>query len=221
MNNIDLIPQQYHRKRLFDRWLKRALLVFLLCTAVIVSAFALLRFETADMQQKIKQLQAQKAISNNKRAQLEKLDQRKKDFQQRLNLLAGLRSGAPAETMFSMVNQSMPAQRIWINRWRFRRAGTAVEKPDNTVNTGYFIVIPQGAGTRNQKQETWKIETRMTLDGQAFDYEALSDFVLNLTRRSEIESVRVLTTQMIEVSNIKLVNFSVEVTVAPVLEKQG
>ena len=215
MNNIDLIPLEYHRKRLFAGWLKIAVLVLLLLSALIVSAFAFLRYEAADMQRKIDQLQAQKAISNSHREQLQKLNQQKKALQQQLKLLAGLRSGESAETMFDVINRAMPGQKIWINRWGFRRAGTPVDEGDKAVSTGYFIVIPQNVGKgRKQKAETWKIETQMTLQGQAFDYEALSDFVLNLTRRPEIENVRVVTTRMTQLKKIKLVDFSLEVIVA-------
>jgi Tfp pilus assembly protein PilN len=215
MNNIDLIPLEYHRKRLFSGWLKIATLVVFALTALIVSVFAILRYESANMQQKIDQLQAQKAISNNHREQLQQLNQKKEALQQQLKLLAGLRSGESAETMFDVINRAMPGQKIWINRWGFRRAGTPVDEADRAVNTGYFIVIPQGVGKgRKPKPETWKIETQMTLQGQAFDYEALSDFVLNLTRRPEIDNVRVVTTRMTQLKNIKLVDFSLEVIVS-------
>ena len=64
------------------------------------------------------------------------------------------------------------------------------------------------------QEETWKIETQMTIQGQSMDHSALSEFVLNLTRQPEIENVRVVNTQLSEVNNIKLVNFSLEIVVS-------
>jgi hypothetical protein len=104
---------------------------------------------------------------------------------------------------------------VWVTGWKFRRAGTPVEKVDNTVNTGYFIVIPQGTGSgKNQPPETWKIETQMTLEGQSMDHAALSEFLLNLTRQPVIENVRLVNTRLTEKNKIKLVDFSLEIVVS-------
>ncbi len=219
MHDIDLIPLEFHRKNLFSGWLKIAVITLLLMTSALMSAYVILRIESQDIQQKTKLLQSQKAISNSHRLQLEKLNQQKKDLNQQLKLLAGLRSGAAAEQMFSTIVASLPTQNLWITGWKFRRAGTPVERKDKAVNTGYFIVIPKGQNNTKSKQETWKIETQMTLQGKSMDHSALSEFVLKLTQRPEIENVRVVSTRLEEINKIKLVNFNLEIIVSTLKSK--
>lgn len=215
MHEIDLIPQEYHQQRMMTGWLKTAGFSLLILTVLIIGAFGWFKFESTGLQQQIEQLQSQKDITSTHRVQLEKLNQQKKDLDQQLKLLAGLRSGAAAEQMFITIDRALPQENVWITGWRFRRAGTPVERVDESVNTGYFIVIPQASGNNNQAQkETWKIETQMKIKGQSMDHAALSEFVLNLTRQSEIEDVRVVSTQLAEINRIKLVNFNLEIIVS-------
>ena len=215
MYDIDLIPPEYHKKRLYSGWLKIAGLSLLILSAASIASFFWLRLESAELQQKIEQLQSEKTISNATRQQIEQLNQQKKDLSQQLKLLAGLRSGAPAEQMFVTIDAALPAKNVWVTGWKFRRAGTPVENVNKTVSTGYFLVIPQGTnGSPVGQQETWKIETQMTLQGQSMDHAALSEFVLNLTRQPEIEQVRIVNTRLTELNKIKLVNFSLEIVVS-------
>ena len=214
MHDIDLIPLEYHRKQLFSGWLKKAALSLFLLTSLFMSTYVILRTETQDIQQKTEQLQSQKAITNSHRLQLEKLNQQKKDLNQQLKLLAGLRSGAAAERMFTTIDAALSSENLWITGWKFRRAGTPVEHDNKAVNTGYFIVIPHGENTRNKKPETWKIETQMTLQGKSMDHSELSEFVLNLTQQPEIENVRIVSTRLEQINKIKLVNFTLEIIVS-------
>ncbi len=220
INDIDLVPVEFHKKHQLIRWMKISGFSLALLTVVILGLFSFLHSQSIHLEKEIERLQSQKAITNSHRQQLEKLNQQKKDLDQQLKLLAGLRSGAAAEQMFVTIDQALPAANVWITRWNFRRAGTPVENADNTVNTGYFIVIPSNAKKNQQnKEETWKIETQMNSQGQSMDHAALSEFVLNLTRQSEIEDVRVVSTQLTEINQVKLVNFNLEITVSSLRRK--
>lgn len=214
MHDIDLIPLEYHRKKLLSGWLKKGLFSLVLMTIVFVSAFVILRNESLILKQNIEKLQSQKDITNKHRVQLEKLNSQKKDLDQQLKLLAGLRSGTAAEQMFLTIDSALPAENLWITGWKFRRAGTPVENVNNTVNTGYFIVIPQGENNKNNKEETWKIETQMTLQGKSMDHSALSEFVLKLTQHEDIEDVKVVSTRLTKINNVKLVNFSLQIIIS-------
>jgi len=220
MNDIDLVPAEFHKKLLFIGWFKKAGLTLFFLSVLIIGSFALLHSKAGQLEKEITQLQSQKAITSNHRQQLEKLNQNKKDLDQQLQLLAGLRSGAAAEQMFITIDQALPSAHVWITGWKFRRAGTPVEKVDKGVNTGYFIVIPKGTGRKEaQKEETWKIETQMSIQGQSMDHAALSEFVLNLTRQREIEDVRVVNTRLTEINKIKLVDFNLEIIVSSLRSK--
>ena len=128
-----------------------------------------------------------------------------------------MRSGASAEQMFQMIDRSLPGPEVWLTDWKFRRAGTPVEENQRTVNTGYFIVIP--AGSERKKEETWKIETHMNIQGQALDHVAMSRFVLNLTQQPEIENVRIVSSRQSEVNQTKVVDFRLDILVSAQRER--
>ncbi|MCU7922712.1 MAG: hypothetical protein KZQ88_08425 [Candidatus Thiodiazotropha sp. (ex Dulcina madagascariensis)] len=212
MNEIDLIPAFYRKRLLFTRWLKQGFSTLMAITVVVVGAFLILRASTEEVEWQLKQLQSQKMISTQQRNELEKLNIRKKDLTQQLDLLAGLRSGSAAEQIFVTVDKALSKDNVWLTNWRFRRAGTVVDKDPKTVNMGYFIVIPNGE--RPQEEEAWKIETIMTIQGQALDHSALSEFVSNLIEQPDIQTVRVVRTDLISLNDHKLVNFSLDIVVS-------
>jgi len=212
MNEIDLFPDDLRKRLLFFRWFRLTGFAVLLLTLLMVAAFVLLREANAQIDQQIQQFQSQREITNANRQQLEQFNQQKRNLKQQLDLLSGLRSGASAEKMFVMIDRSLPGPEVWLTNWKFRRAGTPVDERQQAVSTGYFIVIPADKGAR--KEETWKIETNMNIQGQALDHVAMSKFVLNLTRQPEIEDVRIVSSRQTEVNRTKVVDFSLDIVVS-------
>lgn len=212
MNEIDLFPDDLRRKLLFMRWLKWSGLALALFTLASMAGFAWLYQHNQQVEAKIQKLQQQRAITTSSRNQLEQYSQQKKQLQQQLDLLMGLRSGASAEQMFVAIDEALPSPEVWLTSWKFRRAGTPVDEREKSYTQGYFIVIPQGSKT--QKEETWKIETNMNLQGQAIDHAAMSRFVLNLTRSPGIEAVRIIRSQQSTVNQVKLVDFTLDIIVS-------
>jgi len=213
MNEIDLFPEDLRRRLLFTRWFKLTAFALVAVSLLFVAAFVALREANAKIDAEIGLFQSQREITNANRRQLEQLNQQKKDLQQQLDLLSGLRSGASAEQMFVMIDRSLPGPEVWLTNWKFRRAGTPVEETQRAVNTGYFIVVPAGS-ERNKKEETWKIETHMNIQGQALDHVAMSKFVLNLTQQPEIENVRIVSSKQTDVNRHKVVEFSLDIIVS-------
>jgi len=212
MNEIDLIPDEYRKKRLFVNWLKRAGLILGMVFAVVLSGFVILKQSNEKLSGDIQRLKLQRAIATENGQQLKQLSEHKNHLQQQLNLLAGLRGGSSAEQMFVTMDNALPGPQVWLTKWHFRRAGNRVEQDTATVSTGYFIVVPSGKD--NQKQEAWKIETWMEVQGQALDHVAMSEFVANLTRQAEIENVRIVSTRLNQSRQTRLVDFSLEIIVA-------
>ncbi len=212
MNEIDLFPDDLRKRLLFFRWFRLTGYSILLLTLLTVAAFVLLREANAQIDQQIQRFQSQREITNANRQQLEQLNQRKRNLKQQLDLLSGLRSGASAEQMFVMIDRSLPGPEVWLTNWKFRRAGTPVEESQQAVSTGYFIVIP--ADKESSREETWKIETNMSIRGQALDHVAMSKFVLNLTRQPEIEDVRIVSSRQTVVNRTKVVDFDLDIVVS-------
>ena len=94
---------------------------------------------------------------------------------------------------------------------KFKRAGEVVEQAPQTVNTGYFIVVPAGEGRK--KAETWRIDTHMTIRGEARDHAALSRFVRRLVDQPEIQDARVIRTAARTQSGTRVVSFEMAVIV--------
>ena len=212
MSEIDLFPDDLRKRLLFMRWFKLTGYAIVLLSVAFVIMFVLLREANAHIDEQIQHFQSQREITNANRQQLEQLNQQKSDLKQQLNLLSGLRSGASAEQMFLMIDRALPGPDVWLINWNFRRAGTPVNDTQEAVSTGYFIVI--AADNKSNQEETWKIETNMTIQGQALDHVAMSKFVMNLTRQPEIENVRIVNSRQTNVNRVKLVDFSLDIVVS-------
>lgn len=209
MSEIDLIPTDY-RNRLWlqsrAQILGTAIIVLLLVTALICGGLHLMAGSIA---KKIATLQKQQAITTQQRNALTLLNNRKNALDRQLALLTGLRSGAAAPTMFNTIDRAITAGDIWFQNWDFRRAGTVVDRKQEPSSNGYFIVIPADRNDRNS--ESWKIETHMTIKGQAKDHSALSRFVRRLFEQPEIADIKILNTNL--GGNKKFVDFNLAVTV--------
>lgn len=101
---------------------------------------------------------------------------------------------------------------IWFLQWSFKRAGEIVTLPPQTVQTGYFIIIPQ-ENSRIGKQQTWKLETHMEIKGQARDHTSFSLFVQGLLSQPEIEDVKIVDTQMRRYADIQVVDFNIVIVI--------
>ncbi len=212
MNEIDLIPSEYRQRRLLLRWAKLFLFLQSIVVVLIIGGFGYFGHLIGENEIKVKTLQTKNEISTRLGNELEHLNTQKKVLQQQLLLLTGLRSGAAAEQMFLTIDRAINDDKLWFLNWKFFRAGTIVNPDQQTVNTGYFIVVP--SGEQSVKTETWQIETHMTIDGQALDYSALSMFVSRLINQPEINNVSVLRTALINHRETRVVDFSIAVAVA-------
>lgn len=211
MSDIDLIPTDYRR----GLWLRHKLFIFaVLCGGLValtmVAHFSLGHFVSI-AKADIRVLQAQQQIATQQREDLARRQAKKKNYEHQLVLLKGLRSGAAAEKMFITVDRALRDGEVWFLNWEFKRAGEVVKEAARTVNTGYFIVVPAGEG--HKKAETWRIDTHMSIRGEARDHAALSRFVRRLVDQPEIQDARVIRTAAHTQLETRVVNFEIAVIV--------
>jgi Fimbrial assembly protein (PilN) len=192
MSDIDLIPSDYRH----GLWLRSASERFVTALSLVLLVSVLvdlgLKRTTAGIRGDIEALQARQAITVQQRDRVNQLDERKQWDQRQWGLLNGLRGGVEAQAMFVAIDRALVGDQIWFTRWEFQRAGSVVEHKDETVNTGYFVVLPRK--NNEPSTEVWKIETHMSIHGEAYDYSALSGFVSRLLAQPEIQSVHVQNT---------------------------
>lgn len=218
MSEIDLIPSEYRNQRFLIRWAKSFLSIQLVLVIMIIVGVVYIHQLKAKSETTVNTLQARKEISTRQGKELELLNTQKAALQQQLRLLTGLRSGAAAEEMFLTIDRAINDDKLWFLHWKFQRAGTVVNPDEQTIDTGYFIVIP--SGEQPAITETWQIETHMTIDGQALDHSALSVFVSRLINQPQINDVRVLRTELINHRDTRVVDFSLAVTVTGGVESK-
>jgi len=211
MADIDLIPSDYRRSLA----LKKSLVKFAMACAGLIAVTFVSHIAVTKavgvVQADVTKLQAQQKITTQQRNELTRWEGKKKSFEHQLALLQGLRSGAAAEKMFATIDRALEGNDVWFLSWEFQRAGEKVDEAPKTVNTGYFIVVPASEGRK--KTETWKINTHMSIKGQANDHAALSRFVRRLINQPEIQDIRILRTGLKDRGNSAIVDFEMAVVV--------
>jgi len=209
MSDIDLIPQAYRTRLWQARWMKRsALLLGGLVGLLIVGSMAL-GVATANAKSRVEALQLKQAFTAQQRVDMERLGGEKSDLEHQFHLLSGLRSGAAAGDMFITIDRALTSDDVWFLEWQFRRAGVMAGEDVRTVNTGYFIVVPDGADQLATNE--LRVQTNMTIRGQARDHSALSGFVRRLFAQPEIDDVRILRTALNSSRQTSTVDFELAV----------
>jgi len=210
---MNLIPEDYKRYLLQLQFLQRWGLAMSVLMVLSISISLALNYKADVYQKEIVILEKKKAITSQQRNMLTSLQKDHNKLLGKRDVLEKLRGGALAENMFVTVDRALDGNSVWFKNWRFDRAGSKTSEPAKGVNTGYFIVIPDGERTNNKTQEAWKIQTHMEVDGEAKDHEALSSFVRRLLQQPQIGDVRILNTQQQTTAEITVVNFRLAITV--------
>ena len=208
MADIDLIPQDYRARLQLQSGVKRTIIVMVLMVIIAAALFAVFNYLATAVERDIATLQQRQAITTQQHEALTQLNEKKKSLDHQLELLNGLRSGASAPAMFIAIDRAITGGDVWFQDWQFQRAGSSVEEPAEPASNGYFIIMPASSG---KQAAAWKIETHMTIRGQARDHSALSRFVRQLFEQPEIQDVRILNTSL--VANREFVDFNLAVTV--------
>ena len=209
MNEIDLIPSDYRTQR----WQRRALKMFAIGCSVIVATTVLgagaLSHSTTRIQRQATALEARRDVTGQRRAELEALSRRQVELEQQLAVLEGLRGGAAAATMSVTIDRALADHTVWFTRWQFERAGVLIDEEQANVHTGYFVVVPEGEhdGSGSASQ----VETHMTIQGQAIDHSALSEFIDGLFAQPEIVDVRVQQTSLRRYPQTSVVDFDLAI----------
>ncbi len=210
---MNLIPEDYKRYLQQLLMLQRWGLIVLAIIVISASISFAINYRAEEYQKEIVVLEKKKAISRQQRNLLQNLQKDHNKLQAKHNVLEKLRGGALAKNMFVTVDRALDGNDVWFKSWRFDRAGSKTKETDKAVNTGYFIVIPVGESNNKKTGETWKIQTRMEVNGEAKDHEALARFVRRLLQQSQIGEVRILNTRQQAHADITVVNFKLAITV--------
>ena len=209
MSDIDLIPQAYRTWRWQSRWIKRTALLLGGLVGILILGSSALGVATASARSRVEALQHRQAVTAQQRADLERLGAEKTELERQFRLLSGLRSGAAAEDMFVTIDRALTSDDVWFLEWQFQRAGVMVGEEVRTVNTGYFLVVPDGAD--KLAADDLRVQTHMTIRGQARDHSALASFIRRLFAQPEIDDIRIGRTALNRSKQTSTVSFDLEV----------
>ena len=210
---MDLIPGDYRRYieqlQILQRW-GLGILAYIILVMVITFG---LKYFAQQYQQDIVVLEKKKAISSHQRSILQELEKEREALVAKREVLEKLRGGALAEDMFVNIDRALSGKDVWFKNWSFVRAGSKTREQDKGVNTGYFIVVPEGQRSNKKDNDAWKIQIHMEISGQATDHEALSSFVRRVIQQPQIADVRILNTQKHAQQNSAVVDFKLIVMI--------
>lgn len=210
---MDLIPADYKRYlqqlHLLQQWGYVMLAYVALSTLITIG----LKYTSNQYQKEVVVLERKKAMTSHQRGILQELEKDRVQLSEKRQVLEKLRGGALAEDMFVNIDRAFNGKNIWFKNWKFIRAGSKTSQAPETVNTSYFIVIPESERASQKKREAWKIQTHMEVSGQATDHEALSSFVRRVLQQPQIGDVRILNTQKHISVNKTVVDFRLVIMV--------
>lgn len=190
MPDIDLIPSDYRQRLVRLRQLKLHAAAAILLAAGCASAYAGLNYARRQLQVEVDQLQQAKAVTEVQRNELARLQAEHTQLSERARLQAGLSGGLTAQHMFLLVDRALRGDEVWFTRWNFQRSGKHHDQPAEAAASGYILSMPKAAGQADAK--TWRIDTQMTIQGQARDHAALSAFVGRLIAQPEVDTAQLL-----------------------------
>ncbi len=210
---MNLIPEDYKRYLQQLYILKYWGLAMLAIVVISASTSFVLGYKADEYQKEIVVLEKKKAISSRQSSLLQTLKKDHNKLRAKRDVLEKLRGGALAKNMFVTIDRALDGNDVWFKSWRFDRAGSKTREALKGVNTGYFIVIPANESSNPKTSEAWKIQTRMEVNGEARDHEALASFIRRLLQQAQIGEVRILNTQQRDHNDFTVVNFKLAIVV--------
>jgi hypothetical protein len=210
VSEIDLIPAGYRERLGLKRWIDGFGITLIALVILIGVVRVGLGYGIRAQERELETLRSAKAEALRQKAHLDQLSRQAQELQRRLTILGGLRGGVSAREMFPTVDRAL-SEGVWFTSWEFRRAGELVEKDPETVNTGYFIVVPKQAA--DEPERAWRMQTHMEIHAHALDHSTLAGFVRRLVEQPEIEEARVLNTSTRHHGSPQIVDFDLVLVV--------
>ena len=211
MHELDLIPASYKERLKIKRWCRQFGLAFVSVLVILFGLKFAIANKTMALTSKIEVLQKEKQTSIEQQQKYNDLVTKETKLTKELEILNGLRGGPSAKQILLAVDRVMQDD-VWFTQWSYHRAGEITPVQPATVQTGYFIVIPEGA-SGSPNQQTWKLNTHMEINGQALNHSSLSGFIRNLIKQPEIEDVKVINTSLRSDINSQVVEFNLVVII--------
>ncbi len=207
MREVDLIPASYREARRRSVWIKAFAGVTLGLVVSSAAARVFLDAAVETVEADVERLQIQQTVTSAERDRLAAMTADKQSYEEQLYLLKGLRSGAATTDLFEIIDDALISGEVWFRDWEFRRAGVT-DAGGQAIEGGYFVMASDSG-----QEDAWRVETHMTIIGQALDHAMLSQFAQRLLAHPEIENVHVKRTDLQRFATRSLVDFDLAVVI--------
>lgn len=215
MYEMDLVPNDYRERLKIRRWCRQFVIYFAGLVLLLCGSAVYLNNSLKQLREQTAKLQQGKTFNLSQRQRLATLKSQHQELAQKLEILSTLRGGAPVERIFLAIDRVMDGD-VWFRQWSFKRAGELSTAQPETVQTGYFVVIPKTDTAA--KDQAWRLTTHMEISGQANDHAALAKFLRQLIDQPEIEDVQVVRTNRRVYTSMEVIDFQLVIIVD---DKQG
>jgi hypothetical protein len=211
MHELDLIPASYKERLKIKRWCQQFGFAFVSVLVIVFGLRIAITNQTMALNSRIEILQRDKQASIEQQQKYNELVAKEVKLRKQLEILNGLRGGPSAKQILLAVDRVMRND-VWFTQWSFIRAGQITQVQPATVQTGYFIIIPQETNA-SPTEQAWKLDTHMEISGQALDHSSLSDFISDLIKQPEINDVKVINTSLRSYTSSQIVEFKLVVII--------
>jgi hypothetical protein len=211
MHELDLIPASYKERQKIKGWIRLFGVALVALLVVVACLWSVTVNKTKTLNEKVEVLQKNKQLSLDQQQNFKTLIAEENKLKKDLEVLNGLRGGPTAKQILLAVDRVMQKD-VWFTQWSFTRAREITQIQPATVQTSYFIIIPQD-GNSSPNQQAWKLDTHMEITGQALDHSSFSHFIKNLINQPEVDDVKVINTSLRNYTNSQVVDFKIIVII--------
>ncbi len=213
MHELDLIPASYREQLKVKRWFR----LFFIAIAITILVISGLKFSivnsTKKLSDKIEVLQKNKVVNLELQKKYNDLVEQEIKLKKDLEVLKGLQGGPSTKQILLAMDRAMQ-NGVWFTQWSFNRVREITPIQPDTVQTGYFIIIPQeNINSPSPAQQAWKLQIHMEISGQALDHSNFSSFVNKLIQQPEIADVKVINTSLNSTLSSQVVDFKIVVII--------
>jgi len=220
MTGIDLIPADYRDMLRVRRWFKLSIISVAVIVMVTVLTKGALAYLIEAQNDAIGHLQQSKTSVVNNEKILDSLTRQKSSIEYKLDILNSLQHGPATNKLFTAIDKAM-SKDIWFQEMSYLNKPETDKVKGETVNTGYFIVVPQGSeSTRDAKNpgKQNKLLTKVEIKGQARDHSVLASFVNRLNAQPVFSTVKIVNTQLRRYTKTEVVDFTLAASTQPLPE---
>ena len=212
MSKVDLIPMRYRIRLQKYGLIKYVLVAAAICLLINFGMYICLIKLNASVAIEVATIQNILNLKTKLRDDLIVLADQKLELEEKWKLLSQLNTGIPAESIFKLIDKTVPSENVWFTNLEFTRSKLVV---DDVIgeDADEYLVVSSGRVEIDDGKRLGSLPTILKIRGQAKDYVALAKFVENMLDFSLVYGAKVDQTSLTKVNQVDVVDFSMSVVI--------